>query len=342
MECIGYGSDEAGLSRLMLDVGAGDKLDIVVSDGWQVDPSGGFADLYPLIDADPELCREDFVPWMLNRLEDGGQLKQIWGGFILSTMEARGPLTEGPEPLRLADCQSYLDGIAYEGPLFGSIHTKENLLNNIAVNLLSAAYDEETGCYDLRTPEVMALLALCNTRPLDFTFDENGRIIQDEPALVSVTELQLGSPRDQKEEPAAPVRYFDGSDSGDNFSAVFCDYRACYMIPKTCADKESAWAFLRTMLKEDWQLKTFIERGIGFPCNAAALERALAACMQDERREEVSTILDTGVFHDYDMQQLSAILVEGMRPYFYGDSSLENAIDKTQSRLNLYYAERHG
>ena len=36
----------------MLDVGAGDKLDIVVSDGWQVDPSGGFADLYPLIDAD--------------------------------------------------------------------------------------------------------------------------------------------------------------------------------------------------------------------------------------------------------------------------------------------------
>lgn len=342
VECIGYGSDEAGLSRLMLDVGAGDKLDIVVSDGWQVDPSGGFADLYPLIDADPELCREDFVPWMLNRLEDGGQLKQIWGGFILSTMEARGPLTEGPEPLRLADCQSYLDGIAYEGPLFGSIHTKENLLNNIAVNLLSAAYDEETGCYDLRTPEVMALLALCNTRPLDFTFDENGRIIQYEPALVSVTELQLGSPGDKKEEPAAPVRYFDGSDSGDNFSAVFCDYRACYMIPKTCADKESAWAFLRTMLKEDWQLKTFTERGIGFPCNAAALERALAACMQDERREEVSTILDTGVFHDYDMQQLSAILVEGMRPYFYGDSSLENAIDKTQSRLNLYYAERHG
>ena len=123
---------------------------------------------------------------------------------------------------------------------------------------------------------------------------------------------------------------------------MFCDYRACYMIPKTCADKESAWAFLRTMLKEDWQLKTFTERGIGFPCNAAALERALAACMQDERREEVSTILDTGVFHDYDMQQLSAILVEGMRPYFYGDSSLENAIDKTQSRLNLYYAERHG
>ena len=86
----------------------------------------------------------------------------------------------------------------------------------------------------------------------------------------------------------------------------------------------------------------FTERGIGFPCNAAALERALAACMQDERWEEVSTILDTGVFHDYDMQQLSAILVEGMRPYFYGDSSLENAIDKTQSRLNLYYAERHG
>ena len=340
VECIGYGSDEAGLARLMLDVGAGDKLDLVVSDGWQVDPNGGFADLYPLIDADPALCREDFVPWMLEGLEDGGQLKQIWGGFLLSTMEARGPLAKGPEPLRLADCPAYLDGIAYEGPLFGSIHTKENLLNNIAVNLLAAAWDGETERFDLSRPEVMALLALCNTRPPDFALDGDGQVIQDEPELVSMTELQLGCLADKKAEPVSSVRYFDGSGGGDNFSAVSCDYRACYMIPKTCADKESAWGFLRTMLKEDWQLKYFTDRGIGFPCNAAALERALAACMRDGQREEVNTILEKGAFRDYDMQQLCAILTEGMQPCFYGDSTLEDAIGKTQSRLNLYCAER--
>ena len=40
------------------------------------------------------------------------------------------------------------------------------------------------------------------------------------------------------------------------------------------------------------------------------------------------------------MQQLCAILTEGMQPCFYGDSTLEDAIGKTQSRLNLYCAER--
>lgn len=341
VECIGYGSDEADLSQLMLDVGAGDKLDIVVSDGWQVDPNGGFADLYPLIDADPELCREDFVPWMLDGLEDEGQLKQIWGGFILSTMEARGPLVEGPEPLRLADCQSYLDKIAYEGPLFGSIHTKENLLNNLAANLLSTAWDEESGRFALQNPEVVELLALCNTRPLNFALDENGQILQDEPELLSMTELQPGSAVSQSEETAAPVRYFDGSVGGDNFSAVHCDYRSCYMIPKTCPDKEAAWDFLRTMLKEDWQLSYFTRRGIGYPANAAALEEVLRQCSR-EKQAEVCAIVEKGVFLDYDMQQLCAILTEGMQPYFYGDSSLADVLDKTQSRLNLYQAERRG
>lgn len=341
VECINYGSDEAGLSRLMLDVGAGGKLDIVVSDGWQVDPKGGFADLYPLIDADPELCREDFLPWMLEGLEDDGQLKQIWGGFILSTMEARGPLAEGLQPLRLADCQTYLDEIAYEGPLFGSIHTRENLLINIAANLLSAAYDEEAARFDLQRPEVMELLALCNTRPLDYALDSDGQILQSEPELVSLTELQLGSSVSQSGEAAAPIRYFDGSGGGDNFSSLHCDYRSCFMIPKTCSDKEAAWDFLRAMLKEDWQLSYFTKRGIGFPCNTAALERVLRQCTQ-EKQAEICTILENGVFVDYDMQPLCAILAEGMRPCFFGDSTLEEAVSKTQSRLNLYLAERQG
>ena len=66
--------------------------------------------------------------------------------------------------------------------------------------------------------------------------------------------------------------------------------------------------------------------------------RAPGKVLQFSRRQS----LENGVFVDYDMQPLCAILAEGMRPCFFGDSSLEEAVSKTQSRLNLYLAERQG
>ena len=65
VECLDYGADEEGLARLLRDVSTGEGIDLIVADGYSIDTAAGFTDLYPFLDADPELSRESFVPGLL-------------------------------------------------------------------------------------------------------------------------------------------------------------------------------------------------------------------------------------------------------------------------------------
>ena len=46
VECVDYGSDEAGLNRLLTDLSSGKSFDLVVSDG-QINPQSGFCRSLP-------------------------------------------------------------------------------------------------------------------------------------------------------------------------------------------------------------------------------------------------------------------------------------------------------
>jgi hypothetical protein len=73
---------EAGLTKLRTEMLAGNCPDIISLNGLpakQLAAKGMLADLYPLIDADPELSREDFFPAVLKAMENNG-LKAIRPG----------------------------------------------------------------------------------------------------------------------------------------------------------------------------------------------------------------------------------------------------------------------
>ena len=341
VEAISYGSDEAGLTRLLAEIGNGDKLDIVISEGYLIDPGTGFADLYPLIDGDGELSRDSFLPFMLEGLERDGELKQIWGSFGITSAVARNPLAEGPTPLRLTDCQSYLDSIGYEGPLFDSYLTRELLLSAISNNLIAGAYGEETGGYTLDSPRVRELLALCRTRPendglsQDGTFD--GTVETSE--VFSLMDIQLEY-LNAMEERGESYRLFDGSDGGDNFTCISAYYRSCFMIPATCGDKESAWGFLRTLLTADFQLKAFDETHTGYPTNAKAFQTVLDSYASERSRAALLSLIEQGELNNYDTAQLRRIFLECMRPYLYSEYDLDSALTNAQGRMSIYAAEQ--
>lgn len=339
-ECVSFGSDEQGLKKLLLEIGSGDKLDIVISEGWQLAPGAGFADLYPFIDKDPDLGRESFIPWMLEGLERQGRLPQIWSSFSIYTLDARGPLASAPGALKLSGCQDYLDKAEYEGGLFSSLVTGEMLLSYIAPNLLRDIYDENSGGLRLNSPYAIELLRICGGRPVEFQFPAEGL----EPDLtdcvfaIDRTEVQPEF-LERLESSGAAYRFFDGSGGGDNFTSVGCDLRACYMIPETCADKENAWGFLRTFLTEEWQTEYYAERRMAYPSNVNALETVLSSYMSEPAREKFTALTESAVFTDYDVMKLREILLDGMRPYLHGDCDLDSAVCKTESRLNIYLAE---
>lgn len=128
VECLDYGADEEGLSHLLRDVSTGEGIDLIVADGYSIDTAAGFTDLYPFLDADPELSRESFVPGLLPGIERNGRLGEIWSGFSICTFVSDGALRDKPGALRLAECQAYLDTNGCTEPLFSGRMTKTELL----------------------------------------------------------------------------------------------------------------------------------------------------------------------------------------------------------------------
>lgn len=336
VEAVDYGCDADSLTRLLAEITSEDKLDILVSSCDAIEPSSAFVDLYEWIDRDAELSREDFLPVILNGLEKDGKLRQIWNGFAISTPTALGPLAEGPSPLRLADCQSYLDGIGYEGILFHTGINREDLFNLVSDSLLADAYQEETGEYCLDRSRVRELVELCRTRPAEEAAWET--LTEKDQSQVLETAGPYLAYLNSLEEERQPYRLFDGTDGGDNLIRLHSIYGNCFMIPATCADPQNAWGFLRTMLLPGTQLKSYEAIPI-YPSNAAAFNTVMESCAGSQTRAVVNTLLEKGHVCNYDAAQLRKIFFRCLEPCLYGDYDLDMALDNAEGRMNLYAAE---
>lgn len=334
VEILNYGADEDGLNRLMRDVSTTDKIDIVVSDGHSIDASAGFADLYPFIDADSELSRVDFLPHMLAGLERNGELHEIWGGFSISALRAMGALADNPAPIRLAECRDYLDTVGYTEPLFSDWVTKTTLLSWLTPGMLKSAYVGEGAGYKVDNDSIRALLDMCPARPDEADF-ENSYISE----VLEYTDLQPDYLNNLIVS-GKPVRLFDGADSGDSFTSLVCDYQSGYMIPKTCADKERAWGYLRIMLTEQEQLNDFNKRRICYPTNLAALERVLQSYNSPATEARVYALIENAAIRTPENIKAEEIFTQSVLSYLYGDADIDTALKLAQSKLNIYAAEK--
>lgn len=330
VECLDYGADEAGLARLMRDVATGGGIDLVVCYGSAIDSHSGFVDLYPFVDADGELSREDFVPQVLAGAERRGELHEIWGGFNISTFVLTGAAAEMPAPLRLADCQAYLDSTGYDEPLFGDWMTKTTLLAWLTPELLKTA----EGGYDVDNDRVRALLALCKARPDELDYDS--------PYISQVLEYTDLQPDylNRLITSGAAFRLFDGGDGGESYTLLNCDYQSAYLIPEACADKQNAWSFLRLLLTEEHQLKDFDRRRVCYPSNVHALARVLESYSSDETEAVVRRLIESATLRTAEYDTASGIFAQSVMPYLNGDADADTVLSAAQGKLNIFAAER--
>ena len=328
VECLDYGADEEGLTRLLRDAATGEGMDLIVADGYSIDTAAGFADLYPFLDADPELSRESFVPGLLPGIKRNGRLNEIWSGFSIYTFVSDGALRDKPGALRLAECQAYLDSIGCAEPLFNGWMTKTELLRCMTPGIFAR------GTAALESDGVRALLELCAARPAEVNTEDTGT-----PELM-YTDLQPDY-LNRAMESGHALRLLDGSDGGDDFTSLVCDPRGCYMIPETCPDKENAWSFLRLLLTESQQLKDFDRRRVCYPSNAAALDAVLDSYSLPELGETVMGLIDGAPVYTQESAGMERIFIESMQPYLYGDSDMDTALDIARGKLDIFIAE-HG
>lgn len=326
VECLDYGADEEGLARLLRDVSTGEGIDLIVADGYSIDTAAGFTDLYPFLDADPELSRESFVPGLLPGIERNGRLGEIWSGFSICTFASDGALRDKPGALRLAECQAYLDTIGCTEPLFNGWMTKTELLRCMTPGIFAR------GTAELGSDGVRALLEICAARPAEVDTEET------ETPELTYTDLQPDY-LNRAMESGRALRLLDGSDGGDDFTSLVCDPRGCYMIPETCPGKENAWSFLRLLLMEGQQLKDFDRRRICYPSNAAALNAVLDSYELPELGQTVMGLIDGAPVYTQESAGMERIFIESMQPYLYGDSDMDTALSIARGKLEIFAAE---
>lgn len=338
VQTFSYSADETGRTKLLADLSNKCILDLVVSEGFYFEPTAVFADLNPFIDSDEELRRDSFLPFILNGLQNNGELRQIWSCFGLTSAVALGELAENPCPLELASCKEYLERLGSDEILFDSFVSKRDLLNNLASGILYQAYDESINQYVFDLNKLHRIVDLCLDQPDSTIIREN-----DIPITSEVIQWRDVSPAflHALESEKRPYRLFNGIDKGDNFSQIAAYYGNCYMIPASCKDKDKAWGFLRTLLKPDYQIRATLDGYRGYPTNADAFKTVVCSYLSEEDYEYLISTMNNAVIVNYECAQIRRLLCDGLNSYLYENYDLLSAVENIQSRINLFNSEHH-
>ena len=304
-----YNTEEdysAGLTKLKAEILSGnvpDILDLNELPVAQFAARGILEDLYPYIDADPELSRDDLMENVLKAYETDGKLYQTLSSFNVytaigatSVVGDRTSWTVDEFQTALRNLQADHDGAT----AFDRYMTRDSILQLCLYLDMDSFVDWNTGICTFDSPEFIKLLEFANSFPSEFDWENYEWTEGDD----SYTRLMTG----QQMLETTSIGDFNGLQVYD---ALFGGESTCIGFPTSygtgnmfstsgnvlamsskCADKDAAWQFLRQFFTEEYQSN---DRYFwGFPTNKNAFEKRLKEAMtpEYERDENGNFILD--------------------------------------------------
>ncbi len=290
---------EAGITKLRTEMLAGNCPDIIDLDGLpakQFAAKGMLADLYPLLDADPELSREDFFPGVLKAMESDGKLFSTCSGFsVVSAVGASSVV--GTEPgWSYADLAAALREMPEDCTVFSVSETRGDILQLCLMLDMDRFVDWNTGHVSFDSPEFIELLNFAKTFPANFDW-ENYEWTEEDDDYVRVREgrqLLIYAGVYGFDAISQYESIFGGLDaftfvgfptSSGVGSMLMSD--SGYGISEKCANKEAAWEFVRTFMTEQYQN----DRSYNFPSNIHSYEqRKLEAMTPSYLKDENGNI----------------------------------------------------
>jgi ABC-type glycerol-3-phosphate transport system substrate-binding protein len=166
MYAQGKAIDDA-LNALNTDLAAGNVPDVLLIDrrmnyGNYV-RKGLFTDLYPLIDADPDYSREEFLKPFLSALETDGKLYSLAPAFSADTLIGKTSIFGEKK----GQCLDELEAAAakiHGASLFGSPN-RDYFTDSFLMRMYRRFVDEEKGVCSFDSPEFISLLEYAKTLP---------------------------------------------------------------------------------------------------------------------------------------------------------------------------------
>lgn len=257
---------DAAIIKFNNEILAGNIPDILLIDyGMPYDSyvsKGMFTDLYTLIDNDPELSRDDFLPNILTALEADGKLYSIAPSFTVSTYAAKTAFVGDRTSLTIDETNAILNTMGDDARLTAYLMTSSEFLYN-AVSY-GGYVDYHNGTCSFDTPEFRAVLETAAAYPAEIDYDalygddpnywhEQERACRDNKALLYSTYLYNFDSynRAKKGNFGEDITFvgFPGA-SGENTAGGLLRFSGQIAVSEKSRFKEGAWEFIKHMIKD--------------------------------------------------------------------------------------------
>ena len=255
-----------GMTKFMTEVTAGNIPDIIPMSSLsykQLAAKGVLEDLYPYIDADRDLKREDFFPNLLAALEVGGGLYQVTPAFSVETLVGASSIVGDTPGWTYEEFNEALQKMP-EGctPLEPYI-TRDTVLSSLLYADMDSYVDWSTGQVRFDSDDFKQLLQFAKEFPADFAWDgyeetesTEERVMQGKQMLMQSYLYSLDSLLYNNMTFGGSSTYIGWPTSRGVGSIMRID--TGYAMSSKCSNKEAAWEFLRGMLTEEGQADVYM------------------------------------------------------------------------------------
>lgn len=359
----GNGDYQTGQTQLNSDIVSGNPPDLIdMANGMNTGAyisKGILTDLYPLLESDPNLQKEDLVANALRAYEQDGKLYGMPVSYSLQTLLGRTSDVGTQMGWTLADVKELLASKP-EGTQLFDYASREVVLSTLLQMDMGSYVDWSAGTCSFDGEPFMEALEFAATFPslenMDFSNEEgvytklsNGKLLLLNLYLSEVNEFQAYA--SMFDGPVTCIGYPTQSGSGSILNA-----NLGLGIAEKSANKEGAWAFISSLLSEEYQ------DGLhwNFPVRESSLERCFEEAKNveegssswgwddysyegrpatDEEIAVIRELIDNAQpMPSYNMDILE-IITEEAAPFFAGQKSAKEAADIIQSRVKIYVSE---
>ena len=375
----GYEFDwEAGMKKFNTDIISGNIPDIIQIDSNMPFDSyiakGLLADLYPLIDKDEEIKKEDYLPNVFKALEKDGKLYSIIPSFTVMTVIGKTSVVGDRTSWTMDEMARMMRELPDGVSLFSEM-TRDQFMNYAMTLSGDSFVNYATGECHFDTDAFKRLLEMAKTFPEeinweeiygeDYDWSEYENQYRDNRTLLTVQYLSDFTALHYAEAVNFGERVSFIGFPGENGTGASINITQQFAIYSKSANTEGAWAFLRYFLTEEYQ-----DAQYNFPIKLSSLEKLQKQAQEpytyeDENgnkvempntyyigseeidigyptQEEADRIMAyiSGVTSIYRIDSsLMDIVNEEAGGFFAGQRSVDDVVSVIQNRVKTYLAE---
>lgn len=341
-------SQEDAQTKLNLDVLNGEGLDIVMLDDMDsLQNTSVFQDMYPLLDADEELNREDF--FNLKALERGGKLLMAPSHLSVSTFYG---LTDvvgerlGWTWDEYFEMEKKLPADGVMSSFLGADFFLKSSLELYAPH----AIDWENGTCNFNTPEFISILEAAKNGYDPNCPDENPYFMNEANSMMSEGKIILESAyfsdvdsfaQSELYTNSSKLSYIGWPTPDGSCGSVF--YVSGISICAATDQLDGCWEFAKYVLKSTYAYKPCFEKDIKEATLTKDKETAdekKKFALTQEQAERYRSLLENITVATSSNSKISSIVNEEAKDMFEGNKTPEETAKIVQSKISMYVAER--